>query len=164
MDTHELEQKYLAAGTDYLSALRKLGLEPDGLFWARDDVVGHCVLVLVTSLYDHAGPYALSDKLFKAYNFAATPREIDPFIVRLHSPQHSLIQQWSNMVISKFEFHGPDGQPIPLDLGERTYGGGGLNFKHTWVYKFPQAPKKRTPVEASRQWQRFQKNVDRLAA
>jgi hypothetical protein len=48
------------------------------------------VLVIVTSLFDFVGPLRLMRLLFDAYDAAATPKEIDPFILRLHSPKHAL--------------------------------------------------------------------------
>ena len=62
----------MRAGRDYLASLQKLGLDPECLFWAHDAAVGRHVLVLVTALYDHVGPLALSRMLFSAYEQAAS--------------------------------------------------------------------------------------------
>src|SRR5947209_5983531 len=81
------------AGADYLKAVRALGLDPDALLWAYDTVIKKHVLVLVTDMFDFRGPYEVSQLLFQAYNNAGTPREIDPFIVRLHSPKHTIVPE-----------------------------------------------------------------------
>ena len=139
----------MRAGRDYLASLQKLGLDPECLFWAHDAAVGRHVLVLVTALYDHVGPLALSRMLFSAYEQAATPKEIDPFIIRLHSPRHSVIRSFARV-----------GPLITVDI---YYNGGGMTFKDDWIYKWV-TPGKRSHVELSRQWNRFQRNVERLAA
>ncbi|MCU6454370.1 hypothetical protein LPN01_09785 [Sphingomonas sp. A2-49] len=90
MAKSNLSAARIAAGRDFLTALRRLGLRPEGLFWAVDHSISEQVLVLITGMYDHAGPLALNKKLFEAYNLAATPREISPFIVRTHSPREDI--------------------------------------------------------------------------
>ena len=92
MDTIRADEARLRAGAEYLSALRSLGFEPDGLFWAWDKQDEVFVLLLVSAFYDVAGPLSLSKLLFKAYNASITPKEIDPFIVRLHSPLQTYIR------------------------------------------------------------------------
>lgn len=82
----KLSRERLEAGADFLDALRKLGLDPEGLLWAYDTSMEEFVVVLVTSFYDQVGPLAINRLLFKAYNIAATPKSISPFIVQLHSP------------------------------------------------------------------------------
>lgn len=155
MATQPLEIGHLEIGSAYLHALQSLGLDPDALFWAYDEVVGETVLVLVTSQFDHVGPLALSETLFKAYNLAGTPKEIDPFIVRLHSPDHTLIRNVARFL--PMRFGGPLAQSIRAELNV-----GGLRFEPGWIYKFQ--PSKRRSVDLSRQWSRFARNIDLLAA
>jgi hypothetical protein len=159
LDTIQLEDRYLRAGADYLRSLQRLGLDPEGLFWAHDAAVGAHVLVLVTSFYDHAGPLALSRTLFEAYEQAATPKEIEPFIIRLHSPDHTVIRSLVRVGI----IHDPEDEDAPRPTFDVFYNGGGMTFKKPWIYKWG-TPRKRSPAELSRRWNRFHRNVQRLAA
>jgi hypothetical protein len=133
--------------------------------WAHDDTVGGFVLVLITQFFDFKGPLEISKLLFKAYNSAGTPREVDPFIVRLHSPDQKIVRELMPRGLAKEVFktdkvtHEPIGEPIKIENVKF----GDLMFCHDWVYKF-QLPPKRNSVELLRRWQRFERNVDRLAA
>ncbi|WP_162561287.1 hypothetical protein [Methylobacterium terrae] len=69
---------HLKAGAEYLSALRGLGLDPEGLLWAHDRTVQDFVLVLVTAQFDAVGPLELYRLLTHAYNAAATPQAVSP--------------------------------------------------------------------------------------
>lgn len=85
----EMERK-LKAGREYAAALKRLGFTPDALLWAG--VGGQAAeakmeLLIVSSWVDRVGPKAIYDLLFEAYDASATPKEIDPFIVSLFSPQ-----------------------------------------------------------------------------
>ena len=167
---------HMQAGADYLAALQKLGLDPECLFWAEDEVVGHPVLVLVTRQFDRAGPLSLSRLLFKAYNAAATPREIDPFVLRLHSPEQALIREMVGVGMGEFirnppsvvtaPIMHPGHQPKREDAvsADVFLSAGGMRFKPAWVYKWSIPSKKPSAVVMSRQWHRFTENVDRLAA
>ena len=103
MDQKDLGVERYDAGRDFLAALRHLKLEPEALFWAYDKGMGQLVLVLVTALFDFAGPLALTQLLFDAYNAAATPKPIDPFILRLHSPKHALYRAAQRYLGSRFD-------------------------------------------------------------
>lgn len=81
-----------AAGAAYFSALERVGLEPDGLFWAWDKIDDRFVLVLVSRFFDIAGPLKLSQLLFRAYRAEITPAAIDPLALRLHSPAQSWLR------------------------------------------------------------------------
>jgi hypothetical protein len=162
VDTPDLDVSRRSAGSHYLVALRKLGLEPAALFWAYDTVVKSFVLVLITEFFDYKGPYEISKLLFKAYNAAATPREIDPFIIRLHSPAQSSIR---NLRIPT-HLHPVDqktGKPTGEAAEIKHYKLGDLIVSGQWVYKFGRSPKKKS-VELGRQWSRFERNVMELAA
>jgi hypothetical protein len=163
MDTPELNLSRQTAGSHYLDALRRLGLEPVALFWAYDTVVKSFVLVLITEFFDYKGPYEISKLLFQAYNAAATPREIDPFIIRLHSPAQSAIK---NLRIPT-HLHAIDqktGRPTGEAAEIKTYTLGDLIVSGQWVYKFGRAPKKKSTIDLSRKWSRFERNVTQLAA
>lgn len=162
MATIKLDPKYLTAGGDYLQALQRLGLDPDALFWVYDDQMNQFVLVVATPLFDFKGPYEISKTLFKAYNRAATPQEIDPFIVRLHSPEHPFIRHLEGYKgathIRKVDKS--TGQPVGEPVRIERIGAFGVQFSPAWI-----APlRKRASVDLSRQWQRFERNVDKLAA
>ena len=153
---------HMQAGADYLAALQKLGLDPECLFWAEDEIVGHPVLVLVTRQFDRAGPLSLSRLLFKAYNAAATPREIDPFVLRLHSPEQAIIHELAKIVAMDVKIANADGSMA--DWAKFNISGGGLKFEPAWIYKWNISSKKPSTVVMSKQWRRFTENVDRLAA
>ena len=95
MDPIELDLKRKKAGGEYLDALTGLGLRVNALLRMYDLSEQRFVLALATELFDFKGPHGVSNLLFKAYNASATPKEIDPFIVRLHSPEHSIIRAMS---------------------------------------------------------------------
>jgi hypothetical protein len=161
----KLDPKYLTAGDDYLRALQRLGLDPDALFWVYDDQMSQFVLVVATPLFDFKGPYEISRTLFKAYNYAATPQEIDPFVVRLHSPEHPFIRHLETYKEAT-HFQKVDrgtGRTVGEPIAIQHIGAFGVQFSPAWVLKFA-LPRKRTSVDLSRQWQRFERNVDKLAA
>ncbi len=83
----------IEAGTDYLLALRSLGLEPEGLAWVRVDDRPQWLLLLATSFYDVAGPLELNKLLFAAYNRGLLPASIDPFDVDAYSPDQELFRE-----------------------------------------------------------------------
>jgi hypothetical protein len=159
------------AGAEYLAALRSLGLDPEALFWARDTVVGEDVLILVTSLFDFAGPLELSGLLFKAYNLAATPREVDPFILRLHSPNHAAIREMAHRFGDGRRIKLPIllalVQPVPgvheIRLAALSMGADVTAYADA-VYTFDLSERPAASVDASRRWRRFQKHIDKLAA
>ncbi len=165
MDTPALPVGYFDEGTRYLEDVEKLGLRPAAFFWAYDRLVEMFVLVLITEEFDAVGPFALSKLLFKAYNAAATPSSIDPFIVRLHSPDHQIVREMDKIMPFNFSFVPSD----PLLHNDTKFGRaittvGGLEIDGDWVYRFnkPLAPAKK--VDVLRRWHRFERNVDAVAA
>ena len=170
MASREIDVKYMEAGVEYLLSLERLGLRPDGLFWAFDKTLDKFVLVLVTEIYDFAGPLALSKTLFEAYNKAATPITIDPFIVRMHSPRHWIVQEIAKYFPftkgAKLTVQSADGRPrddVQATANEMTVNAGDLEVSSDWVFRF-EKPKKPMTVEIARRWRRFSQNVERLAA
>jgi hypothetical protein len=165
MDSPELEVRFMSAGADYLKAVRALGLDPDALLWAYDTVIKKHVLVLVTDMFDFRGPYEVSQLLFQAYNNAATPRDIDPFIVRLHSPKHTIVPELLHFAAADTvqktnkDTNEPEGDKIPIKEVEV----GGLKVRKAWVYQIRQ-PRSQKVVELAKRWARFQRNVEKLAA
>ena len=171
MDQKDLGIERYDAGRDYLTAIRNLKLEPEALFWAYDTSLSQFVLVLVTSLFDFAGPLALTRLLFEAYNAAATPQEIDPFIIRLHSPKHALYRAAQVHIGTRFDQADLKGAA----LGRATIAGivvpaviaafqaGDLQSFGTWVYKSTPKPKIKA-VDSERRWTRFEQAVHDIAA
>jgi hypothetical protein len=162
MAPRHLEMKFWQAGQDYLDAVERLGLRPRGLFWADDEILNSKVLVMVTEVTDIAGPLALAELLFKAYNSEATPQEIDPFIVRLHSPQQSIIREMGKFWPFDVTMHNERGEDITETMLRANIKIGSLNLDPSWVYRFD--TRAVPAVEAERQWRRFERNVSALAA
>ena len=159
------------AGRAYLAALRALGLDPEALFWAMDARAGEDVLVLVTSLFDVAGPLGLSELLFKAHESAATPRDVNPFVLRLHSPRHTAIQDLARHLgdgarIGSVIASAPDAPSA--DLGEIRLAalsvGADVTAYPDAIYTFDLSGADSTPVDAPGRWRRLQEQVDKLAA
>ena len=169
MDQTALDIRRREAGAQYLSALRSLGLEPNGLFWAYDEATKQFALFLVTDLFDIKGPYEISKLLFKAYNRAGTPREIDPFIVRLHSPNHRIISELmiglggGRVQRADKNTGAPHGNEISITGAKFD----DIQVYADWVYRRPSLRPRLKPVDAiaaSRKWDKFARAVDRLAA
>jgi hypothetical protein len=160
------------AGADYLAALRRLKLEPEALFWAYDRMLEQFVLVIVTSLFDFAGPLALMRLLFDAYNAAATPKEIDPFILRLHSPKHAFYRAAQLHIGNRFDMADLKGRALDRATiaGEVTppviasFRAGDVESFGTWVYKSTPVVSKAKTVDQERRWRRFESAVHALAA
>jgi len=107
---------------------------------------------------------AVADLLFQAYNASATPKEIDPFVVRLHSPEHALIRQFEPFRDPRVRISSPT-NPHVFFPDTRVTGVtfGDVEFRSEWIYRFDLPPKRKS-VEPLRRWNRFARNVDQLAA
>jgi len=165
MDPSSVEMNRREAGAAYMGAMRSLGLEPNGLFWAYDEFAHQFVLILVTDFFDFKGPLEISKLLFEAYNRSGTPREIDPFIVRLHSPAHAIISRLM-LGLGGAMIKGSPGKPLPEGIEVSGVKFDGIQVYADWVYKRPSVRKKSTPspIDLSRKWDRFVRHIDRLAA
>lgn len=171
MDQKDLGVERHDAGQDYLAALRSLKLEPEALFWAHDKGLDQFVLVLVTSLFDFAGPLALTQLLFDAYNAAATPKEIDPFIIRLHSPKHTLYRAVQPHLGTRFDQADLKGSALDRATiaGDVTpsiiaaFQVGDLEGFGPWVYKSTPGSKARA-LDPGRRWARFERAIHAVAA
>ncbi|WP_395391447.1 hypothetical protein WBP07_12560 [Novosphingobium sp. BL-8A] len=163
MDRDALPPASIKAGQEFDDALQKLGFRADGLFWAWDRTIEQFVLVLVTEHFDYAGPHAVSGVLLDAYRAAATPAEISPFIVRVHSPRQAIIRNM--MVVDAHDQTGKRVENINA-AGEIA----DLQYVNHWVYRWPPTDmikatkKKREPTARSREWRKIVSAVDRLAA
>ena len=171
MDQRDLGVKRYDAGLDYLAAIRRLKLEPDALFWAYDKTVDNIVLVLVTSLFDFAGPLALTRLLFEAYNASATPKEVDPFILRLHSPKHAIYRAAQVHIGNRFDRADLKGYALDRATiaGEITppviasFQAGDIESFGTWVYKSTRSSKTKV-LELMQRWRHFEQAVHAVAA
>lgn len=166
MATPEIEERFLIAGREYGEALAGLGLDAHALFWAFDQLEERHVLVLVTDFFDVKGPLEISKQLFRAYNASVTPREIDPFVVRIHSVNQpagtELLQwaagDWKGKILDQFT-NKPKGDEFDIS----NINVGGLDIRPGWVIRARKA-KPRQTVEINRRWDRFSRNLDKVAA
>ncbi|MGQ3214814.1 hypothetical protein [Shinella sp.] len=167
MATPEIDERFLTAGREYGDALVNLGLEPHALFWAYDNGEQRHILVLVTDFFDFKGPLEISKQLFRAYNASVTPKEIDPFTVRLHSINQSIGEEYRNFAGSDGKFKVWDKnmvrKPLPEEARVESMNIGDITMKPTWTICV-RPGKRRTGVDLSRRWERFTRNVDRAAA
>ena len=92
-----------------------------------------------------ANARAVSRTLFEAYEQAATPKEIEPFIIRLHRPDHTVIRSLMRVGV----IHDPEDEDPPGLTFDVFYNGGGMTFKQPWV---SWVTRKRSPAELSRRW------------
>jgi hypothetical protein len=168
MASPTLPANHLTAGGDYLAAMDRLGLRPMYLGWGWETTTSQWVLVLVTSILDAGGPLALNRLLFQAYNAEVTPRAVSPFIVRIFSPEIVpkdlyMLGEKNLMVTSvKDKFGNP--KPMPKQKVQDmnvTFLGIELQMTHSYQ-TLPQSKKKYH--ERRNEWQKFKRNVERLAA
>jgi hypothetical protein len=167
MATPEIDDRFLTAGREYGEALANLGLDPHALFWAFDTVEERHVLVLVTDFFDYSGPLEISKQLFRAYNASVTPQDIDPFVVRLHSINQPIGEEYRGFAVSDGKFKVWDKnmvpKPLPPEARVESFNIGDLVLKPKWTIKSKLTPS-RNSVEVSRRWRRFVNNVDKIAA
>jgi hypothetical protein len=152
-----LPAAYLSAGQDYLSALRKLGLDPNALLWAIDKTLDDFVLVLITDHFDFTGPLEIYRLLTQAYNLSATPKDISPFIIRLHSPRQAVGASVLSLQADVRTAEGKRSETLWIDIDTHD-----LRYRNSWVYQVRH--KKLSPASRQHQWNRFKNNIERLAA
>lgn len=163
MDAPNLEDRYLAAGKEFNTALENLGLDAEALFWAFDEELEKHVLVLITDFFDFKGPLEISKQLFKAYNASITPREIDPFVIQLHSIEQTFSRDLKNFVGGDWKILETERNNPPAVFDIEAFSLAGLQFQKDWVIKVKK-PVKRKSVEMKRRWDRFSNNVQKAAA
>ena len=167
MDQIELDVARRGAGAEYLEALRTLGLDPDALLWSFDQVEDRFVLLLVTRMVDFKGPLAVSHLLFKAYNASATPKGIDPFVVRLHSPDQAIVRdlaEFATVSVRVAPILAKGHRPARDDSVPATpiLTTGGMVFRQEWIYAFKTSDKRPSSITLMRQWRRFSGKVGHL--
>lgn len=158
-----LDAQRVQAGKEYLDALHRLGLEPDVLCWVYDAIESEIELAIVTSMAERIESLEIYRLLFRAYEAAATPREIDPFIVSIYGPNSSfgitLRESISNLTTDGafsslentkrfvFSIEGPARSKFVLARGVYT-----------------RKELRKSAAEDLRRWGRFKRNVEAVAA
>jgi hypothetical protein len=165
MDSQPVSAEYLKAGEDYLAALRRLGLRPMFLGWGREISSKQWLLVMVTSIIDAGGPLALNQLLFKAYNAEATPKEISPFIVRVYSPEVAPDTLYALGGKSMKIVNNPE-LAEKISVSNMMFTFHDVDYEMINAYAIPHHAKATKPKyhAALAEWQRFKRNVDKLAA
>lgn len=173
----------IEAGRAYLAALQRLGLQPEAMCWLftpernADGVIledessaGSLTLAIVSKFAEYAGPAAVYELLFRAYDAAALPKEVDPFSVTVFGPHSSagltLTTQLTRTSFNsaKEDIEGklerPD-QPAMLILTNPDMDGTLLSVPVSGVYVLPH----KLPNEAQtrRRFNRFKSTVEGLA-
>lgn len=169
MASGTLPAQYLKAGKEYLTALQSLGLYPDVLGWGTDLATGEWQLVMLTSIVEVGGPLALNRLLFQAYNMGATPKEISPFIVRVFGDRTIYAPELRRLL----EFEKGDKTFTAHDRytgnvkarGEarsmtKTLGGIRIESDNLYVAQ----SRRKGHEQRTREWLKFKRNVEKLAA
>ena len=165
MDSQPVSAEYLKAGQDYLTALRRLGLHPLFLGWGREIASNQWLLVMVTSIVDAGGPFELNKLLFKAYNAEATPKEISPFIVRVYSPEVApdtlyALGGKSLKIVNNKELEDK------ISISNMQFVFHDVAYEMINAYAIPHRKKVPKPKYQATlaEWQKFKRNVEKLAA
>lgn len=155
------------AGERYIRAIEGLGFSVDYALWtisAESHSASDIQLSIVSRMIETAGTKAVYQLLFMAFEHAATPREIDPWIVSLYGTK------------TKFADHLPS-IPLMQDIGFMTVKtDNGLVNQETpvwhkvldrltrpsWIYKLKQF--EGTAHSDDWAYERFRRNVEALAA
>ena len=165
MASYPVSPEYLKAGEDYLAALKRLGLRPLFLGWGRELTSEQWLLVMVTSIIDAGGPLALNKLLFQAYNAEMTPKLISPFIVRVYSPEVAPDTLYAlggkeMKIVNNPKLEGK------IDISNMTFTFHDVQFEMINAYAIPHHGKPAKPSyhAALNEWQKFKRNVEKLAA
>jgi hypothetical protein len=153
----------MSAAKEYLGALNRLGLRPLFLGWGLEAETGRWVLGLVASIVEAGGPLALNRLLFRAYNANATPKDISPFIVRVYSPEIAprdfYLLSEKTLTISSVE-----GDIQGVEVNNVEFDFLGVHYEMINACFIPQRIKRPKYQETRAEWQRFKRNVEKLAA
>lgn len=158
----EMERR-LKGGREYLTALKKLGFIPDALLWAGvgDQAAdGAMELLIVTSWVDEIGPKAIYDLLFEAYDASATPKDIDPFIVTLFSPETQIAIDLKNAIYTLRS----DARAKPSKEVRPVLFLGMMDYYTIPSWIIFSRPSKSDHFDILRRFHAFQNNVAKLAA
>ena len=175
MATNELTETHMIAAREFTDSLSNIGFDMDGVFWAYDKEDERHVLIVVTDVFDAKGPLEISRQIFKSYNASLTPKEIDPFIVRLLSTNQTAARELLNVASSdwKVTLYGQDCPKVGILEGAtgklpnvkfRGYSLSGVTIRSEWVVMVKPRHKIRKNTEINRKWNFFKRNLDKLAA
>lgn len=159
----DLPPGFMKAGEEYDTAMRHLGLTPDFLAWGWDAEVSSWVLVMVTSIVDAGGPLELNKLLFDAYNARATPRAISPFIVRVFSPEivppdFGQFEERERVLNTTLAKAGKNAENT-----EKFHQLHGIEIQAIHCYE-RSSIRRQKYQDRRRAWDKFKRNVERLAA
>ena len=175
MATNEFTETHMIAAREFTDSLSKIGFDMDGVFWAYDKEDERHVLIVVTDVFDAKGPLEISRQLFKAYNASLTPKEIDPFIVRLLSTNQTVARDLLDVAASdwaRVHFEKGVSKFAVLENVQRkgstfkfgAYSISGVTIRPEWVVMVKPRHKTRNKIEINRKWNFFKRNLDKLAA
>jgi len=121
-------------------------------------------LCIVSRLIEAAGTKTIYDLLFKAYDRAGTPQDIDPWIVSLYGSgtkfaRHltTLHEMEDTAYLTVMTEHGPKKQPVTtwIEVVDRF-------TRPAWIYKLGHFEER--PRDDKWAFERFRRNVEALAA
>lgn len=155
------------AGERYIRAIEGLGFSVEYALWtisAESQAGSDIQLSIVSRMIETAGTKAVYELLFKAFEYAATPREIDPWIVSLygtrtkfadHLPSIPLMQDIGFMTVKTDDGLVNHETPVWHQVLDRL-------TRPSWIYKL----KHFEDTAHSDDWayERFRRNVEALAA
>lgn len=163
------EDEFATAGQRYVEALRRLKMDLRFAALAIDIETREPRVVLVSNWADRFGSLRLYELLVEAYRAAAVPAEISPWMVEVFT-EKSLF----GSIVSQQQGPGPS---VPVWMEMETDAGdviqqdipippqfiiGGYLIGAPLIYLAE--PRRQKPVEALRQFRRFEHIVHQLAA
>jgi len=175
MVTPELNENYLHGAHEFTAALSQLGFDMDAVFWGYDVEDERHILVVITDVFDTQGPLEISKQLFRAYNASLTPKEIDPFIVRLLSANQIVAKELLHIITNNWRMRRfSKDSPFAVMGGSRNIEGeviaieettsGDIVVRPEWVVISRGIHKTRKTVEINRRWHSFKRHIDEKIA
>lgn len=158
-----LDETRVIAGGQYHRTLKDLGLEPDVLCWVYEADRNELQLAIVTSMAERIDGLSIYKLLFRAYEAAATPREIDPLIVSIYGPRSDFgatLRRHLGALAQRGTFSTP--QRAALFAMTNAGASGRLVVLGKGVYAASEGH--RSAAEDLKRFQRFQRRVRALAA
>ncbi len=153
----------MQAGKEYLDALHRLGLEPDVFCWIYDAVEDGIELAIVTSIAERIGSLDIYKLLFRAYEAAATPRDIDPFIVSIYGPNSfygAMLREHIRTLAADGAFSDPGNATRFTTVMENS-----AELKVMLARGvYARGDTRRSAAQDLKRWSRFKQNVEALAA
>jgi hypothetical protein len=163
MASKAVSAEYLSASRDYLAALQRLGLRPLFLGWGLETETERWVLGVVTSIVEAGGPLALNRLLFKAYNAKATPKDISPFIVRVYSPEIAP-NEFYLLADKDIKINSVNQEVKDIGVSNVQFDFLGVHYERINACIIPRRVQRPKYHETREEWQRFKRNVEKLAA